>query len=248
MALFARVKTSIGPYLQRRLRETFADHPLVGEVRGIGLLAAIELVPDKPARKLLSARPGCGHALPQLLLRERPCDARHSRHDGARAAARCDRSGDRGDRRQSQERHRRHGARFRPAVVHYSGAAPGRTRRIGNVRLCKLCANYGNCSAKRSSRIITKKMLQLWHQCIALLSEGRTSSDRHCPPLARRMASFRGAGHPLPAPRVTAHMTPDQPPGRASYFLWRADAAQREIDAPAAWNQGRVPARSRSMP
>jgi putrescine---pyruvate transaminase len=49
--LVTRVKTDIGPYFQRRLRETFADHPLVGEVRGIGLLAAIELVPNKPARK-----------------------------------------------------------------------------------------------------------------------------------------------------------------------------------------------------
>lgn len=48
--LVPRVKNGIGPYLQRRLRETFVDHPLVGEVRGIGLLAAIELVPDKPER------------------------------------------------------------------------------------------------------------------------------------------------------------------------------------------------------
>jgi len=49
-ALIPRVKNNIGPYLQRRLRETFTDHPLVGEVRGIGLLAAIELVPNKPER------------------------------------------------------------------------------------------------------------------------------------------------------------------------------------------------------
>ena len=49
--LVARVKTDIGPYFQRRLRETFADHPLVGEVRGIGLLAAIELVSNKPRRE-----------------------------------------------------------------------------------------------------------------------------------------------------------------------------------------------------
>ncbi len=48
--LVARTKTEIGPYLQRRLRETFRDHPLVGEVRGLGLLAAIELVADKASR------------------------------------------------------------------------------------------------------------------------------------------------------------------------------------------------------
>ncbi|HEY2444221.1 MAG TPA: aminotransferase [Rhizomicrobium sp.] len=49
--LVPRVKHSIGPYLQRRLREVFESHPLVGEVRGIGMLAAIELVPDKRARR-----------------------------------------------------------------------------------------------------------------------------------------------------------------------------------------------------
>jgi 4-aminobutyrate---pyruvate transaminase len=49
--LVARVKNEIGPYLQRRLRETFSDHPLVGEVRGVGLLAAIELVADKTTRE-----------------------------------------------------------------------------------------------------------------------------------------------------------------------------------------------------
>jgi putrescine aminotransferase len=49
--LVPRVKTEIGPYLQRRLRETFADHPIVGEVRGIGLLAAVELVRDKAERR-----------------------------------------------------------------------------------------------------------------------------------------------------------------------------------------------------
>jgi len=41
-----RVKTDIGPYMQKRLKE-FADHPLVGQVRGRGLIAALELVKDK---------------------------------------------------------------------------------------------------------------------------------------------------------------------------------------------------------
>jgi len=52
--LVGHVKSDIGPYLQRRLRETFAAHPLVGEVRGLGLLAAIELVDDKATRKFFS--------------------------------------------------------------------------------------------------------------------------------------------------------------------------------------------------
>jgi 4-aminobutyrate---pyruvate transaminase len=40
----------VGAYLQRRLRE-FESHPLVGEVRGVGLIAALELVADKRTRQ-----------------------------------------------------------------------------------------------------------------------------------------------------------------------------------------------------
>jgi putrescine aminotransferase len=46
-----RVKSAIGPYFQRRLRERFADHPIVGEVRGEGLLGAVELVPNRLERR-----------------------------------------------------------------------------------------------------------------------------------------------------------------------------------------------------
>ncbi len=41
-----RVGADTGPYFQSRLRE-LSDHPLVGEVRGIGLIAGIELIKDK---------------------------------------------------------------------------------------------------------------------------------------------------------------------------------------------------------
>ncbi len=44
--LVERVRDDIGPYFQARLRE-LSDHPLVGEVRGVGLIAAVELVRDK---------------------------------------------------------------------------------------------------------------------------------------------------------------------------------------------------------
>jgi adenosylmethionine-8-amino-7-oxononanoate aminotransferase len=40
----------VGAYFQLRLREQFAAHPLVGEVRGVGLMAAVELVVDKANR------------------------------------------------------------------------------------------------------------------------------------------------------------------------------------------------------
>ncbi len=40
----------VGGYFQKRLRNSFADHPMVGEVRGEGLLAAIEFVADKQSK------------------------------------------------------------------------------------------------------------------------------------------------------------------------------------------------------
>jgi len=48
--LIERVKTETGPYLTKRLTELL-DHPLVGEVRNVGLMGAIELVKDKKTRK-----------------------------------------------------------------------------------------------------------------------------------------------------------------------------------------------------
>jgi len=42
---------AVGPFLQSELRRRFANHPLVGEVRGVGLIGAIELVADKATHK-----------------------------------------------------------------------------------------------------------------------------------------------------------------------------------------------------
>lgn len=41
----------MGAYLGQRLHEEFDDHPLVGEVRGVGLLHAVELAADKKKKK-----------------------------------------------------------------------------------------------------------------------------------------------------------------------------------------------------
>ncbi|MFQ5467216.1 MAG: aminotransferase class III-fold pyridoxal phosphate-dependent enzyme, partial [Kiloniellaceae bacterium] len=69
----------VGAYFNRSLAQAVGDHPIVGEVRGEGLLAAVELVEDKavrrlfdPARKIgpqvaaaLLARGGIARAMPQ---------------------------------------------------------------------------------------------------------------------------------------------------------------------------------------
>ena len=48
--LVDRVQDETGPYLTKRLQELH-DHPLVGEVRNVGLIGAIELVKDKAKRQ-----------------------------------------------------------------------------------------------------------------------------------------------------------------------------------------------------
>jgi 4-aminobutyrate--pyruvate transaminase len=50
MDLIGHVK-SVGPHLQSELQRRFANHPMVGEVRGVGMVGAIELVEDKGAQK-----------------------------------------------------------------------------------------------------------------------------------------------------------------------------------------------------
>jgi putrescine aminotransferase len=53
--IVAAVKDDKAPYLASRWQE-LASHPLVGEARSVGLLAAIELVPDKRKRRFFEPR------------------------------------------------------------------------------------------------------------------------------------------------------------------------------------------------
>jgi putrescine aminotransferase len=41
-----RVKNGVGPYLESKW-QSLAEHPLVGEARSLGMLAAIEIIKDK---------------------------------------------------------------------------------------------------------------------------------------------------------------------------------------------------------
>lgn len=45
------VKADTGPYLQKLLREIFEGHPLIGDVQGTGLVAALQFAEDKATRK-----------------------------------------------------------------------------------------------------------------------------------------------------------------------------------------------------
>jgi adenosylmethionine-8-amino-7-oxononanoate aminotransferase len=46
-----RVKSDTGPYLQQALRAVFDGHPLVGEIQGTGLVAALQFCQDKTTRR-----------------------------------------------------------------------------------------------------------------------------------------------------------------------------------------------------
>ncbi|MGN5117277.1 aspartate aminotransferase family protein [Aeromonas sp. 55A] len=58
-SIVKRVHDTIGPYLQRRWAE-LADHPLVGETRGRGLVAALEIVQDKQTNRRFPAHANAG--------------------------------------------------------------------------------------------------------------------------------------------------------------------------------------------
>ena len=57
----------VGPYLQTALRHRFADHELVGEVRGTGMIAAMELVADKHNRTNFDPRMKIGPRLTKIM-------------------------------------------------------------------------------------------------------------------------------------------------------------------------------------
>ena len=45
--------SKVGAYFQRKLRDAVAEHPLVGEVRGMGLIAGVEMVANKATKEPL---------------------------------------------------------------------------------------------------------------------------------------------------------------------------------------------------
>ncbi|MCZ6783142.1 MAG: aminotransferase [Proteobacteria bacterium] len=60
----------VGAHLQTRLRDALSGHPLVGEVRGLGLIAGVELAPSGSGRGEFDASLGVGRRLAERLLDE----------------------------------------------------------------------------------------------------------------------------------------------------------------------------------
>jgi L-2,4-diaminobutyrate transaminase len=60
----------VGAYFQASLRDAFGDHPLVGEIRGLGLMAGIELVEDRETKKAFDPDLAVAKRLQGLLMTE----------------------------------------------------------------------------------------------------------------------------------------------------------------------------------
>jgi L-2,4-diaminobutyrate transaminase len=60
----------VGAYLQARLRDAFGKHPLVGEVRGVGLMAGVELMADPAGRRPFDSALKVAYRVAQRCLEE----------------------------------------------------------------------------------------------------------------------------------------------------------------------------------
>jgi len=61
----------VGDYFKGQLIERLGDHPLMGEIRGDGLMLAIELVANKETKEELNIEWDCSHRLFDLCLEEK---------------------------------------------------------------------------------------------------------------------------------------------------------------------------------
>ena len=66
--LIERVRNEIGPYFRAQLQELADAHPIVGELRGAGLLAGLQLVRDKAKRTVFTAEDDAANRCRDLCL------------------------------------------------------------------------------------------------------------------------------------------------------------------------------------
>ena len=66
--LVERVREDIAPYFRARLQELAEQHPMVGELRGVGLLAGLQLVKDKARRAIFTTEDDAANKCRDLCL------------------------------------------------------------------------------------------------------------------------------------------------------------------------------------
>ena len=101
-----------GAYLTAAMRDALADHPHVGDVRGEGMLCAVEFVEDRDARRFFDPSPQDRPAGRRRAPRPRRHRPRHAagRHPRLRPAALPDPGRGRHRRRRHRRRRRRRAA------------------------------------------------------------------------------------------------------------------------------------------
>ena len=67
---------SVGAYLNAQMRAALADHPHVGDVRGEGMICAVELVADKDSRTFFDASDKVGPQIVAKMLEQSSVIAR----------------------------------------------------------------------------------------------------------------------------------------------------------------------------
>ncbi|MRX50648.1 aminotransferase class III-fold pyridoxal phosphate-dependent enzyme [Paracoccus sp. S-4012] len=60
---------TVGAYLNQQMRAAFGDHPNVGDIRGEGMLCAVELVKDRDGRVFFDSSEGTGAKVAAAMLR-----------------------------------------------------------------------------------------------------------------------------------------------------------------------------------
>lgn len=61
----------VGTYFKEQLHKRFVNHPLMGDIRGDGLMLAIELVADKEKKEVLNLEWDCSHRMFDLCFEEK---------------------------------------------------------------------------------------------------------------------------------------------------------------------------------
>jgi L-2,4-diaminobutyrate transaminase len=67
--LIANAK-DVGGYLNRQMQDALGDHPNVGDIRGEGMLCAVELVEDRDGRKFFDPSRKIGAAVSAAMAKE----------------------------------------------------------------------------------------------------------------------------------------------------------------------------------
>ena len=140
-----RVEHEVTPAFRERWQR-LGEHPLVREARSLGLMAAIELTPDRAARAPFPGEPGrAGRVCREICVENGLVMRAGSRHDGRRATARdpgtgAGRAGSEG--LEVSGRHGRRAARRGAALVfHAEASIPHRERRTRHPRTLLVCGN-----------------------------------------------------------------------------------------------------------